>query len=92
MYIFSIEVTFHCYGTTGSPDTPLTATAGEKVRVVVDRAMDFRKAEKEKLESDPSLTIGDVTSLNLTMMKVNNATYFIRRYFVVNKLYLFLRS
>jgi aminoacylase len=54
---------------------PLSDTAGEKVRVIVDRAMEFRQAQKEKLESDPSLTTGDVTSLNLTVMKVNETSY-----------------
>jgi aminoacylase len=73
--MFSIELTFHCCGTTGASVTPLSDTAGEKVRVVLDRAMDFRQTQKEKLESDASLTTGDVTSLNLTMMKVNKTNY-----------------
>jgi hypothetical protein len=32
--------------------------------------MDFREQEKKKLDSDPSLTIGDVTTVNLTQLKV----------------------
>ncbi|PNF38477.1 hypothetical protein B7P43_G03992 [Cryptotermes secundus] len=63
------QITFHCYGKTGSLATPLNDTAGQKVRVILDRAMEFRQAQKEKLESDPSLRAGDVTSLNLTMME-----------------------
>lgn len=87
--IFSIELTFHCYGKTGSPATPLNDTAGQKVRIVLDRAMEFRQAQKEKLESDPSLTAGDVTSLNLTMMEVNKAGCFLvvnTVLFIVSKL------
>jgi aminoacylase len=72
--VFWAEVTFHCSGTGGSTETPLTGTAGEKVRIILDRAMEFRQTQKDKLESDPTLTTGDVTSLNLTMMKVTEAT------------------
>jgi hypothetical protein len=45
-------------------------TAGEKVRIIVDHFMDFREQEKKKLESDPSLKIGEVTTVNLTQLKV----------------------
>jgi len=60
----------HCPGTTGHGSLLLPATAGEKVRVIVDNFMDFREQEKKKLDSDPSLTIGDVTTVNLTQLKV----------------------
>lgn len=46
-------------------------TAGEKLRVVIDKFMDFRQNQKARLENDPNLTIGDVTSVNLTVIKVS---------------------
>jgi len=60
----------HCPGTTGHGSLLLPDTAGEKVRIIIDHFMDFREQEKKKLDSDPSLTIGDVTSVNLTQLKV----------------------
>jgi hypothetical protein len=60
----------HCPGTPGHWSLLLPATAGEKVRIIIDRFMDFREQEKKRLDSDPSLTVGDVTSVNLTQLKV----------------------
>jgi len=60
----------HCPGTTGHGSLLLPDTAGEKVRIIVERFMNFREQEKKKLDSDPSLTIGDVTTVNLTQLKV----------------------
>jgi hypothetical protein len=60
----------HCPGTTGHGSLLLPDTAGEKVRIIIDHFMDFREQEKKKLDSDPSLTIGDVTTVNLTQLKV----------------------
>lgn len=42
-----------------------------QIRVVIDRFMDFRQKEKERLEQDESLTVGDVTTVNLTMVSVS---------------------
>ncbi len=39
-------------------------------RRVLNNFLDFRQEQKEKLEADPSLTIGDVISLNVTILKV----------------------
>jgi hypothetical protein len=60
----------HCPGTPGHGSLLLPDTAGEKVRIIIDHFMDFREQEKKKLESDPSQTVGDVTSVNLTQLKV----------------------
>ncbi|KAJ4450808.1 hypothetical protein ANN_02238 [Periplaneta americana] len=67
------QVTFHVRGTGGSPYNILPETAAQKVRVIVDRAMEFRQTQKDRLESDQTLTSGDVTALNLTMMKGGDA-------------------
>jgi aminoacylase len=60
----------HCPGTTGHGSLLLPDTAGEKVRIIIDHFMDFREQEKKKLDSNPSLTLGDVTTVNLTQLKV----------------------
>lgn len=59
----------HCPGNPGHGSLLLPNTAGEKLRVVIDRFMDFRQKEKSRLESDSNLTIGDVTSVNLTIVQ-----------------------
>ncbi|CAH2238461.1 jg25534, partial [Pararge aegeria aegeria] len=38
------------------------------IRYIIDKFMDYRRESKAKLDSDPGLTIGDVTSVNLTML------------------------
>jgi aminoacylase len=60
----------HCPGTPGHGSLLLPDTAGEKVRIIIDRFMDFREQEKKKLDSNPSLTVGDITTVNLTQLKV----------------------
>lgn len=46
----------------------LKHTAGEKVQYLINRFFEFRANEVKKLENNPELTIGDVTTVNLTMM------------------------
>lgn len=58
----------HCPGQTGHGALLLDNTAGEKVRYLMDKFSDFRCGEKKKLENDPKLTIGDVTTVNVTML------------------------
>ncbi|XP_014256863.1 aminoacylase-1-like [Cimex lectularius] len=63
------QVHIHCQGTPGHGSLLLPETAGEKMRRVVDAFMDLRATEKKKLETNPKLTIGDVTTINLTRVK-----------------------
>lgn len=44
-------------------------TAGEKIRHIIDRFMDFRAQEVLKLKNNPEFTIGDVTTVNLTILQ-----------------------
>jgi hypothetical protein len=60
----------HCPGTTGHGALLLPDMAGEKVRIIIDHFMDFREQEKKKLDSNSCLTFGDVTTVNLTVLKV----------------------
>lgn len=43
-------------------------TAAEKLHYVIGKFFNFRKGECGKMEQNPKLTIGDVTTVNLTMI------------------------
>ncbi|KPI95869.1 Aminoacylase-1 [Papilio xuthus] len=62
------HVSVVCPGKSGHGSLLLPDTCGEKIRYIIDKFMDLRQVSKTRLESDPSLTIGDVTSINLTMI------------------------
>jgi aminoacylase len=74
----------HCPGTPGHGSLLLPDTAGEKVRVIIDHFMDFREQERKKLISNPSLTVGDVTTVNLTQLKVIMIVLLIKHSFNVS--------
>ncbi|XP_066146010.1 aminoacylase-1-like isoform X2 [Euwallacea fornicatus] len=59
----------HCPGTPGHGSLLLKNTAGEKVAYILNKFFEFRKQEVAKLASDSSLTLGDVTTVNLTQVK-----------------------
>lgn len=65
------EIHVTCTGPTGHGSILHENTAGEKIRYVLDRFMDFRDAEKRKLAENPNYTMGDVTTINLTMLVVS---------------------
>jgi aminoacylase len=46
----------------------LKNTAGEKLRNLLDKFFAYRDAQVEKLNNNPDLTIGDVTTINVTMI------------------------
>lgn len=62
------HVRFNFSGTPGHGSLLLKNTAGQKARYIIDKLMDLREQEVKKLEDNPNLTIGDVTSINITMM------------------------
>ncbi|CAH1636348.1 unnamed protein product [Spodoptera littoralis] len=57
-----------CPGKSGHGSLLLPDNSGEKLRYMVDKLMDLRAESKKKLADNPSLTIGDVTTVNLTML------------------------
>lgn len=63
------RIHFKCSGTTGHGSLLHKNTAGEKIRILIDRMMDFREQEVRKLENNPDWTVGDVTTINLTVIK-----------------------
>lgn len=64
------DVFIHCTGTPGHGSLLHDNTAGEKVAVVIEKFMARRAQEKKKLTDNPKLTIGDVTTINLTTLEV----------------------
>ncbi|XP_023247640.1 aminoacylase-1-like [Copidosoma floridanum] len=69
-YVFNGErsiwhVHVHCPGSPGHGSMLLDDNAGEKIRIIIDKFMDFRAEQKSKLSNSNS-RLGDVTSINLT--------------------------
>ncbi|KAL0880830.1 hypothetical protein ABMA27_002014 [Loxostege sticticalis] len=62
------QMHIHCPGQPGHGSLLLPNTAGEKLRYIIDQFMDLRKQQKKILDSDSKLTIGDVTSVNMTQI------------------------
>jgi len=61
-------VKIKCPGQPGHGSRFLENTAGEKAQKVINRLLAFREEERIRLEANPELTLGDVTSVNLTIM------------------------
>lgn len=55
-----------CSGTSGHGAVILKNTAAEKVQYILNKFLAYRSDEEAKLASDPTLTLGDVTTVNLT--------------------------
>jgi len=62
------KVTFNCNGTAGHGSLLLKNTAGEKVNYILNKMTELRASQAMKLDENPELTIGDVTTINLTMI------------------------
>ncbi|KAL2299683.1 hypothetical protein Nmel_012528 [Mimus melanotis] len=58
-----------CMGSPGHGSRFISNTAAEKMHKVINSFLAFRESEKQRLKSDSSLTLGDVTSLNMTMLE-----------------------
>lgn len=48
---------------------PMENTPGEKVHYMLDKMMQLRQREAQRLKDDPKLTPGDITTVNLTMLQ-----------------------
>ncbi|KAI8043868.1 hypothetical protein M5D96_000011, partial [Drosophila gunungcola] len=53
-------------GTAGHGSLLLAHTAGEKLNYIVGKMMELRKVQVQRLQNNPELVIGDVTTINLT--------------------------
>ncbi|BFF91989.1 aminoacylase-1-like [Drosophila madeirensis] len=56
-------------GSAGHGSLLLPNTAGEKFNYVLNKIMEFRKSQVQRLAEDSSLDIGDVTAVNLTQLR-----------------------
>uniref|UniRef100_A0A1B6L173 N-acyl-aliphatic-L-amino acid amidohydrolase n=2 Tax=Graphocephala atropunctata TaxID=36148 RepID=A0A1B6L173_9HEMI len=63
------HVAINCTGTPGHGSLLHDNTAGEKIAVVIEKFMARRAEEKKKLKDNPNLTVGDVTTINLTTLE-----------------------
>lgn len=63
------HIIFKINGTPGHGSLLLKDTAGEKLRNFLDKMFAFRATQVERLNNDPDLTIGDVTTVNVTMIE-----------------------
>lgn len=63
------RIHFKCSGTTGHGSLLHKDTAGQKLRYIIDRFMDLREEEVAKLDNNAELSVGDVTTVNLTIVK-----------------------
>lgn len=59
---------FKIHGTAGHASLLLESTPGEKLRTLLDKMMNFRDHEYQRLVNNHELTIGDVTTVNLTQI------------------------
>ncbi|KAM8929987.1 aminoacylase-1-like [Pelodytes ibericus] len=59
-------ITVHCRGDPGHGSRFIENSAATKLHFVISKFLEFREKEKKRLESDPSITLGDVTTVNMT--------------------------
>ncbi|XP_037936846.1 aminoacylase-1-like [Teleopsis dalmanni] len=57
---------FRISGTAGHGSLLLKNTAGEKLKTILNKMMQLREESEDRLKRNPELTLGDVTSINLT--------------------------
>lgn len=62
------EIEFICNGQSGHGSLLLKGTPGEKIHYIIDKFAQFRRQESAKLSDNAELKIGDVTTVNLTML------------------------
>ncbi|KAK5605361.1 Aminoacylase-1A [Crenichthys baileyi] len=61
-------ITVRCPGSPGHGSRFVENTAAEKLRQVINFFLDFREKEKHRLNTSECFTLGDVTTVNLTMV------------------------
>lgn len=64
--IIILALKFNCTGTTGHASLFLDNTAIEKIQFLIAKIQNFRQSEEQRLKNSPELTIGDVTTANIT--------------------------
>ncbi|TRZ01132.1 hypothetical protein DNTS_007855 [Danionella cerebrum] len=62
-------ITVRCPGSPGHGSRFVENTAAEKLRRVINSFLEFREKEKHRLNTSECFTLGDVTTVNMTMVK-----------------------
>uniref|UniRef100_A0A8C2C2W2 N-acyl-aliphatic-L-amino acid amidohydrolase n=1 Tax=Cyprinus carpio TaxID=7962 RepID=A0A8C2C2W2_CYPCA len=62
-------ITVRCPGSPGHGSRFVENTAAEKLRRVINSFLEFREKEKTRLNTNECFTLGDVTTVNMTMVK-----------------------
>lgn len=60
-------IKFHCKGNPGHGSRFIENTAGAKVQYLINKLLAFREEQRRIFVADETLTLGDVTTVNLTM-------------------------
>jgi aminoacylase len=68
---FTTEFRVTAKGKTGHASILHEDTAAEKVHKVINKLLGLREQEKARLKSNPDFDLGDVTSVNMTMLSVS---------------------
>lgn len=68
VFKFLQEIFFKCSGHTGHGSMNFKNTAGEKLSFIMQKMYEFRKTQVDKMESNPKLEEGDISSVNLTAL------------------------
>jgi len=58
----------HCPGDPGHGSRFVENTAAEKARYMINKMLDYREVQRKRLEENSDLSLGDVNTINLTMM------------------------
>ncbi|XP_074861246.1 aminoacylase-1 isoform X2 [Carettochelys insculpta] len=61
-------VTVKCQGKPGHGSQFIQNTAAEKLHRVTSSLLQFRDSEQQRMQQDKHLTLGDITTINLTML------------------------
>ena len=61
-------VKFHISGNPGHGSRFIEGAPGEKAQYLINKLLNYREKERKIMESDPNMTLGEVTTINLTMM------------------------
>ena len=85
-FLLLTGVKVSCPGNPGHGSRFIEGTAAEKLRTVINRFLEFRQQEKNRMDANPELTLGEVTTINLTKIEVKGH-YILRLVQLNNRLF-----
>ena len=66
--VLNDQFEIHFPGDPGHGSRFVQNTAAEKARYMINKMLDYREVQRKRLEDNPNLSLGDVNTVNLTMM------------------------